>query len=84
MDHGTNFFGVKVDVTPLEDGPALVHAEIVPEEDWELGKESSGLRLAAEQVALHPRNKLFESFGMAVSPSPAGTKWTMLRGRLIE
>ena len=44
MDHGTNFLGAKVDVTPLEDGPALVHAEIVPEEDWELGKESSGVR----------------------------------------
>ena len=42
-DQSTNFRGTSVAVTPLEDGPFLVFAEVVPESQWELGKESSRL-----------------------------------------
>ncbi len=43
LDHRTNFKGARVDVTRLEHGPGLVHAEVVPEEQWELDKQASAL-----------------------------------------
>lgn len=48
IDGSMNFRGNSVSVTPLEDGPALVHAEIVPESEWELGKpQSTGVTFGA-------------------------------------
>ena len=45
IDGSMNFRGNNVSVTPLEEGPALVFAEIVPESQWELGKpRATGLR----------------------------------------
>jgi hypothetical protein len=43
IDGTLNFKGASIDVTPLEAGPSMVWAEIVPEEDWDLGKEASPL-----------------------------------------
>jgi hypothetical protein len=43
LDGKVNFKGARVAVTPLEDGPTLVWAEIVPESDWELGKPATRL-----------------------------------------
>lgn len=43
IDGSLNFKGASVDVTPLEDGPTMVWAEIVPEEDWDIGKEATPL-----------------------------------------
>jgi hypothetical protein len=43
MNQQANFKGASVQVTPLEQGPTLVRAEIVPEDQWELGKEASAL-----------------------------------------
>ena len=44
LDHLTNFNGAQVNATQLEDGPTLVHAEIVPQAEWALGQEPIGLR----------------------------------------
>jgi len=41
LDGTVNFKGASVDVTPLEDGPSLVWAEIVPESQWELGGKAT-------------------------------------------
>ena len=41
IDHTLNFKGTSIDVTPLEEGPTLVLAEIVPEDEWELGKAAT-------------------------------------------
>jgi len=41
LDNSLNFKGVKVEVTPLEVGPTMVWAEVVPESEWELGKEAT-------------------------------------------
>jgi hypothetical protein len=43
LDGTVNFKGARVAVTPLEDGPTIVWAEIVPESDWELGKPATRL-----------------------------------------
>ena len=43
LDQQTNFAGAEVSVTALEDGPTLVLAESVAQDQWELNKESSGL-----------------------------------------
>lgn len=43
LDGTVNFKGSSVAVTPLEAGPTLVFAEIVPERDWELGGEATKL-----------------------------------------
>jgi hypothetical protein len=43
IDNTLNFKEASVDVTPLEEGPTMVWAEIVPEDEWELGKEASPL-----------------------------------------
>ena len=43
LDQQTNFKGAQVDVTPLEAGPTLVLAEVVPQSEWALDKEPSGL-----------------------------------------
>ncbi len=43
LDHRSNFGGEAVEVTPLEHGPGLMHAEVVSDEQWELGKEASTL-----------------------------------------
>jgi hypothetical protein len=40
-DGTLNFKGASVDVTPLEDGPTMIWAEVVPEEEWDLGKEAT-------------------------------------------
>ncbi len=37
-DQRSNFRGSQVDATRLEAGPTLLHAEIVPQDEWELGK----------------------------------------------
>ncbi|MEO0549703.1 MAG: hypothetical protein AAFZ91_07265 [Pseudomonadota bacterium] len=37
LDNTINFKGLKIDVTPLEDGPSLVWAETVAPRDWDLG-----------------------------------------------
>ena len=42
-DQATDFIGSSVAVTPLEAGPTLVLAEVVRPDQWELGKESTGL-----------------------------------------
>ena len=36
-----NFRGASISVTPLEDGPSLVHAEVVPEAEWALGQRAT-------------------------------------------
>jgi hypothetical protein len=43
LDGSVNFKGASVAVTPLEAGPTMVWAEIVPEAQWELGKQASKL-----------------------------------------
>lgn len=40
LDQTLNFKGAEVAVTPLEPGPSLVFAEVVPQESWHLGRES--------------------------------------------
>lgn len=57
-DGDVTFKGARVDVTPLEEGPSLVLAEIVPQKDWNLGQSStpipfgggSGCPLETKQV----------------------------------
>ena len=42
--HNTlNFKGASIDVILLEEGPTLILAEIVPEEEWEIGKPATPL-----------------------------------------
>lgn len=41
LDNTVNFLGASVAVTPLEDGPTIVWAEIVPEAQWRLGVEAT-------------------------------------------
>jgi len=43
LDGSVNFKGASVTVTPLEAGPTMVWAEIVPEAQWELGKPATKL-----------------------------------------
>ncbi len=43
LDGTVNFRGASVAVTPLEAGPTLVWAEIVPEAQWELGGKATRL-----------------------------------------
>ncbi len=43
LDGTINFKGASIDVTPLEAGPTIVWAEIVPEPQWELGKVATPL-----------------------------------------
>ena len=43
IDNTMNFKGASIDVTALEDGPTLVWAEIVPENEWDLGKVATPL-----------------------------------------
>ena len=40
-DHRFNFRGRQVQVTRLEEGPRLMLAEVVPPDEWELGKSAS-------------------------------------------
>lgn len=40
-DHTINFKGAKIEVIPLSAGPTLVLAEVVPQDQWQLGKTSS-------------------------------------------
>lgn len=42
-DNSVNFKGSSIEVTPLEDGPTMVWAEIVPEDQWDVGKEATAL-----------------------------------------
>lgn len=42
-DNTLNFKGISTVVTALEEGPSLVLAETVPEQEWELGKQASPL-----------------------------------------
>jgi hypothetical protein len=44
LDQKTNFKGADVQVTRLEDGPTLIYAEAVPEDQWDLGKEATTVR----------------------------------------
>ncbi len=43
LDGAVNFKGASVGVTPLEVGPTIVRAEIVPQSQWELGKKATSL-----------------------------------------
>lgn len=43
IDNTINFKGASIDVIPLEDGPTLVFAEVIPESGWEIGKASTTL-----------------------------------------
>ena len=48
IDGTINFRNSSSTVIALEDGPTLIYAEIVPESQWDLGKEqSTGLRFGA-------------------------------------
>ena len=42
-DGQLNFLGARTTVVPLEEGPIMVWAEVVPEPEWELGKSASSL-----------------------------------------
>lgn len=58
LDGTINFKGASIDVTPLETGPTMVWAEVVPKQEWEVGKEAtilpwgggSGAAEGAQQV----------------------------------
>ena len=41
IDRTVNFKNTSVEVTPLEAGPTMVWAEVVPEDEWGLGQEAS-------------------------------------------
>lgn len=41
MDRTINFKGARINVTPLEAGPTMVWAEVVPAPDWHLGQEAT-------------------------------------------
>jgi len=43
IDGTVNFKGSSIDVTPLEEGPTMVLAELVAERDWQTGKEATAL-----------------------------------------
>jgi hypothetical protein len=43
IDKSLNFKGASVDVIPLEDGPTMIWAEVVPEDQWEIGKAATPL-----------------------------------------
>lgn len=43
LDNTVNFIGARLPVTPLEDGPTLVWAEIVPDTQWSLGRKATSL-----------------------------------------
>lgn len=43
LDGSVNFKGASIAVTPLEAGPTIVWAEIVPNVQWELGKQATRL-----------------------------------------
>jgi hypothetical protein len=43
LDGTLNFKGASVNVIPLEDGPTMILAEIVPEDQWDLGKAATAL-----------------------------------------
>ena len=43
IDKSLNFKGASVDVIPLEDGPTMILAEVVPEDEWELDKAATPL-----------------------------------------
>ena len=43
IDNTMNFKGACIDVIPLEEGPMLIWAEIVPEDEWALGKAATPL-----------------------------------------
>ena len=43
IDGTLNFKGASVEVTLLEAGPTMVWAEVVPEDEWDTGKEASPL-----------------------------------------
>ena len=42
-DHSVNFIETEVGVVPLDDGPSLVFAELVPPREWELGRQATKL-----------------------------------------
>lgn len=44
LDGSLNFKGASVAVTPLEAGPTMVWAELVPASEWDLGKKATPLR----------------------------------------
>jgi len=44
LDGTATFKGAQVAVTPLQDGPSLILAEIVPQAEWALDTEATGLR----------------------------------------
>ena len=44
IDSTVNFKGAEIMVTPLEPGPSLVFAEIVPQDEWRLGDKGSSQR----------------------------------------
>lgn len=43
LDGTLNFKGASADIIPLENGPTLIWAEVVPESEWDLGKEATAL-----------------------------------------
>lgn len=43
LDNTINFKGARIAATPLEDGPTIVWAEIVPPSQWELGGKATNL-----------------------------------------
>lgn len=43
LDESINFKGARIGVTPLEDGPTIVRAEIVPVSQWNLGAIATSL-----------------------------------------
>lgn len=43
IDKTLNFKGESIKVTPLEEGPTMVWAEVVPDEEWAIGKKATPL-----------------------------------------
>ena len=42
-DGEVNFRGMSVGVIPLEDGPSMALAQVIPKKEWEVGKKASAL-----------------------------------------
>ena len=70
LDGSLNFKGASVAVTPLEAGPTMVWAELVPAGEWDVGKNATALRWGGGSGAAPGTRQL-------VRVTWAGGRWTM-------
>lgn len=84
LDGSVTFKGAKVDVTPLEEGPSLVFAQVVPRDEWKLRQAATGIPFGGGSGCPQGTEQIVRATWAGGVTKPSGAAADEAEARLYE